>query len=160
MTTQTESDGLRFVERSPGWLRYGGAVLLMVIAVFFVVEAVIESIWGFYPTAAALVLAAAWLWRLVKITLRVDDESITLTGPAWKRVVQRQNVHDFSVAADNGMNLGLLNWPVTTHEDGSLTRLNVGGSAAVTFSDSSGHRYQFVLSNRQDADLVAEALLG
>lgn len=36
----------------------------------------------------------------------------------------------------------------------------MGGSAAVTFSDSSGHRYQFVLSNRQDADLVAEALLG
>lgn len=160
MTPQTETEGLRFVERSPGWLRYGGAVLLMIIAIFVAVEAVIESIWGFYPVVAALILAAMWLWRMVKISVSVDDQTVTLTGPAWKRVVQRQSVHDVSVAADNGMNLGLVNWPVTAHERGSLTRLNVGGSAAVNFSDSSGHRYQFVLSNRQDADLVAETLAG
>lgn len=160
MTPPAKTEGLRFVERSPNWLRYGGAVLLMVIAVFVAVEAVMESIWGFYPLVAVLVLAAIWLWRLIKISVSVDDQAVTLTGPAWKRVVQRQDVHDVSVAADNGMNLGLVNWPVTAHESGSLTRLNVGGSAAVTFSDSNGHRYQFVLSNHQDADRVAETLAG
>ena len=160
MASQTETACLQFVERSPGWLRYGGAALLMVIAVFVAVEAVIESIWGFHVVATALVHAAVWLWRLVKISISIDDQTATLAGPAWKRMVQRNEVHDVSVGADSGMNPGLLNWPVSTHERGSLTRLNVGGSAAVTFSDSSGHRYQFVFSNRQDADLVTETLAG
>ncbi|MGL3806360.1 hypothetical protein ACSYDW_09710 [Paeniglutamicibacter sp. R2-26] len=160
MAPQTETSGLQFVERPPWWLRNGGAALLMVIAVVVAVEAVIESIWGFHVVAAALVVAAIWLWRLVKISVSVDDQTVTLTGPAWKRIVQRQDVHDVSVEADNGMNPGILNWPVITHERGSLTRLNVGGSAAVTFSDSSGHRYQFVFSNRQDADMAARTLTG
>ena len=160
MAPHPENEGLQFVERPPGWLRYGGVALLMAIAVFVAVQAVIESLWGLHAVAAALVIAATWLWRLVKISVSVDDQTVTLTGPGWKRMAQRQDVHGVSVTADSGMNLGLLNWPVTTHERGSLTRLNVGGSAAVAFSDSSGHRYQFVLSNRQDADLVAETLAG
>lgn len=62
------------------------------------------------------------------------------------------------VTADNGPNLGLVNWPVTSHEHGSLTRLNMGGSAAVNFSDSIDHCYTFILNNRQDAELVSRAI--
>ena len=160
MTAPTEAESLRFVERSPSWLRYGGAVVLLVVAAFITAGAVIESIWGFYPVAAFLALAALWQWRLAKVTIMVEEQLVTLTGPAWKQIVQRQYVQEVSVAPDNGMNLGLVNWPVTTHEHGSLTRLNMGGSTAVTFSDSNGHRYQFVLTNPQDAKLIAEAIAG
>lgn len=160
MTPQTEAKSLRFVERSPSWLRYGSAVFLLVVAVFITAEAVIESNWGIYPVAALLALAAVWQWWLAKITINVEDQLVMLTGPAWKRIVQRQYVQEVSVTPDNGMNLGLVNWPVTKHEHGSLTRLNMGGSAAVTFSDSNGHRYQFVLANPDDAKLIAEAIAG
>ncbi|MGO2003535.1 hypothetical protein [Arthrobacter rhombi] len=158
MTPQTEAEDLRFVERSPDWLRFGGAVFLLIIAVSIAAGAAIDSIWGAYPLVVGLLFAAVWQWRLAKITVRIDDQSVILTGPVWRRVVSRQNVHDISVADDNGMNPGLVNWPVTSHEHGTLTRLNMGGSAAVTFSDSSGHRYQFVLARRQDAELIAEAI--
>ncbi|GAA5226770.1 DUF3093 family protein [Paeniglutamicibacter antarcticus] len=160
MTHQTEAANLRFEERLPGWQRWTGALILAILAVILVVVAAIESLWGFYLVAVSLILAAAWCWRLAQITVVVDDRAVTLTGPAWKRVIPRQDVHEVSVAPDNGMNLGLVNWPVTTHEHGSLTRVNMGGSAAVTFSDSDGHRYQFVLSNRGDAELIAEAIAG
>lgn len=69
-----------------------------------------------------------------------------------------EDVSDVSVTEDCGMKMGLVNWPVTTPGRGSLTRLNLGGSAAVTFSKSGGHRYQFVLLNRQSAEVVAEAI--
>lgn len=160
MTPQTENKSLRFAERLPGWQRWVGFLIFAILAVVFAVVAVIESLWGFYLVAVALILAAVWCWRMAQITVAVDDRAVVLTGPAWKRVVPRQDVHEVSVAPDNGMNLGLVNWPVTSHEHGSLTRLNMGGSASVTFSDSNGHRYQFVLVNPQDAKLVAEAIAG
>lgn len=120
--------------------------------------AIFEFLGGFYLLAIALIFAAVWCWRLAQITVTVDTRSVILTGPAWKRVVPRQNVHDVSVASDNGMNLGLVNWPVTTHKRDSLTRLNMGRSASVTFSDSKGHRYQVVLANPQDATQFAESI--
>ena len=158
MTPQTVNENLRFAERLPNWQRWVGSLISAVLVVVFVVEAVIESLWWFHLIAAALIFAAVWCWLLARITVTVDERAVTLTGPAWKRVVPRQDVHTISVAPDNGMNLGLVNWPVTTHERGSLTGLNMGGSASVTFSDSNGHRYQFVLANSQDAELVAEAI--
>ena len=39
-------------------------------------------------------------------------------------------------------------------------RLTMVESASVTFSDSNGHRYQFVLANPRDAKLIAEAIAG
>ncbi|MFJ2352267.1 hypothetical protein ACTXJG_17060 [Glutamicibacter arilaitensis] len=160
MTPQAETESLRFAERLPGWQRWSGSLIFAILAVIFAVVAVIESLWGFYLVAVALIFAVMWCWRLARITVTVDDQAVILTGPAWKRVVPLQDVHEVSVSTDNGMNLGLVNWPVTTHEHGSLTRLNMGGTAAVTFSDSKGYRYQFVLANLQDARLVAEAITG
>lgn len=56
----------------------------------------------------------------------IDDSAVILTGPAWKRVVSQQDMYEVSVAPDNNVNLGLVNWPVTTHDHGSLTRWNMG----------------------------------
>lgn len=158
MTSQTEAEDLSFVERLPGWHRWADGAFLAIFAVAFASAAVIGSIWGFYLAAAACVLAAAWWCLLAKITLTVGERAVTLAGPAWKRVVQRKNVRDVSVTGDSGVKSGLVLWPVTAHERGSLTRLSLGGSAAVTFAESGGHRYRFVVANRQTAERMAEAL--
>ena len=95
---------------------------------------------------------------LVKVTVTVDEHEVTLSGPFWKRSVQRGNVQAVAVAPDNGMNTGLVNWPVTRHDHGSLTRLNLGGSAAVTISDAKGRRYQVVLADLESAEQMALAV--
>lgn len=43
MTPQTEAEDLRFVERSPDWLRFGGAVFLLIIAVSIAAGAAIDG---------------------------------------------------------------------------------------------------------------------
>ncbi len=154
----TLAENLGHTERSPGWLRWGGAICLVLGAIVLAVEAVIESAWLVYPFAGLFVLAAFWWCWLAKITITVDDRTVTLRGPAWKCVLQRQPLRHVSVKADSGMTTGLVNWPVVSRERGRLTRLNLGGSAAVTFSDPAGHRYRFVLGDHAHADLVAAAI--
>ncbi|MFJ7751070.1 hypothetical protein ACIQXM_14055 [Arthrobacter sp. NPDC097144] len=56
------------------------------------------------------------------------------------------------------MSTGLVNWPVTRRERGSLVRMNMGGSAVVTFSENSGRSYQFVLAERRSAERMARAI--
>lgn len=158
MAPQPDTEVLSFVERSPVLLRWGGGAFLAIIATALAAGAVAESNWGLYIAAALFAFVALWWLFWAKITVTVDEQTVTLAGPLWKRRVQRENVRDVSVTEDSGLNTGLVNWPVTAHERGSLTRLNMGGSAAVTFSESSGHCYQFVLANRQSAELMAEAI--
>ncbi|THJ67335.1 hypothetical protein E8P82_04290 [Arthrobacter echini] len=88
----TLAEALSHTERSPGWLRWGGAIVLLLVAVILAVEAVIESAWLVYPVAGLFVLAAFWWCWLAKITITVDDRTVTLRGPAWKRVLQRQQL--------------------------------------------------------------------
>ena len=158
MEPQTAKEHLRFEERLPEWQQWIGFLVSAALAIVLVAEAIIESLWWFYLIAAALIFSAVWFRMLARITVAVDEKAITLTGPAWKREIYLQDVHSVSVAPDNGTNLGAVNWPVTTHERGNLTRLNMGGSVCVNFTDSTDHRYQFVLTSFHDAELVAEAL--
>ncbi|MCC3293653.1 hypothetical protein LJ756_03360 [Arthrobacter sp. zg-Y411] len=105
-----------------------------------------------------MLLAAVWWCFLVRITVEVDGQEIILRGPLWKRSVQQGSVHNVAVAKDTGLNTGLVNWPVTRHERGSLTRLNMGGAGGVTFSDAHGHRYQVVLADLPSAEQMAQAI--
>ncbi|MDM7989039.1 hypothetical protein [Arthrobacter sp. zg-Y877] len=146
------------MERSPGWLRWGGGAFLAAVGAAFAVGAATESVWLLYLAAAAFLLAAGWWCFLARITVAVDQQSVTLRGPLWKRSIQRVNVQDVTVAKDNGLNTGLVNWPVTRHRHGSLTRLNMGGAGAVTFSDAGGHRYQVVLADVASAEQMALAI--
>ncbi|MCQ1946735.1 hypothetical protein [Arthrobacter sp. zg-Y1116] len=146
------------MERSPGWLRWGGGALLAAVGAALGVGAAVESVWPLYVAAAAFLLAAGWWCFLARITVAVDQQYVTLRGPLWKRSIQRRNVQDIAVARDNGLNTGLVNWPVTRHGRGSLTRLNMGGAGAVTFSDAGGHRYQVVLADLPSAEQLALAI--
>ncbi|MCQ1957446.1 MULTISPECIES: hypothetical protein [Arthrobacter] len=146
------------MERSPGWLRWGGGAFLAAVGAALAGGAAVESVWHLYVAAAAFLLAAGWWCFVARITVSVDQQAVTLRGPLWKRTIQRQNVQDIMVAKDNGQNTGLVNWPVTRHGRGSLTRLNMGGAGAVTFSDAGGHRYQVVLADLASAEQMALAI--
>lgn len=157
MASRTDTKGLEFVERSPAWLRWGGGGFLLLIGTVVGVAAVTESRWQLFLLTAAFCAAAAW-WSLVaKVTAVVGEDTITLGGPFWTRTLPRKDVSRVSVDVDNGLNQGLVNWPVTSLERRTLTRLNMGGAAAVSFA-AAGHRYQFVLADRRSAQQLAAAL--
>ncbi|MCQ2001072.1 hypothetical protein [Arthrobacter zhaoxinii] len=158
MASQRLAGGVRFVERPPGWLRWGGGAFLAAVGGALAVGAAADSVWPLYLAAAGLLLAAGWWCFLARITVAVDQQAATLRGPLWKRSIQRQNIQDITVAKDHGLNTGLVNWPVTRHAHGSLTRLNLGGAGAVTFSDGGSHRYQVVLEDLSAAEDLAEVL--
>ena len=61
MTPQAETESLRFAERLPGWQRWSGSLIFAILAVIFAVVAVIESLWGFYLVAVALIFAVMWV---------------------------------------------------------------------------------------------------
>ena len=60
MVQRTPTTQVRFVERPPAWLRWGGGAFLAVIAVTLAAGASAESIWPLYPAAAAFLVAAGW----------------------------------------------------------------------------------------------------
>lgn len=158
MTPQAPASSIKFVAGPPGWLRWGGGTFLAVVGAVLAIGAVVESIWPLYAAAAGFLLSAGWWCFMARITVTVDGEMVTMNGPLWKRSVQRKDVRNVTVAKDDGMNTGLVNWPVTRH--GSLTRLNMGGSGAVVFSEASGHYYQVVLADLRSAEQLALAIGG
>ena len=158
LPSQEMKHGPVFVERAPDWLRWGGAVFLVLIAVLLAVAGGLESSWGLHLGAVFFLGMGLWWCFLARIAAAVSEEQIKLSGPLWKRTVRRGDLHDVSVDTDSGMNTGLVNWPVTRRERGSLVRMNMGGSAVVTFSENSGRSYQFVLAERRSAERMARAI--
>lgn len=156
MVPQAPANSVRFVEGPPGWLRWGGGAFLAVVGGTLAFGAAAEPIWPLYVVAAGFLLAAAWWCFLARITVTVDAETVTMSGPLWKRSVQRKNVRNVTAVQDSGLNTGLVNWPVTRH--GSLTRLNMGGSVAVRFADGSGRQYEVVLADSRPAEELALAI--
>lgn len=153
-------DIVTFVERPPGWLRWSGGILLASVALLLTVVGGMEQAWQLYPGAVLFLVCVVWWCFMARIGVMIDEYRITLVGPLWKRSVHRGDVQDVMVEADTGMNPGLVNWPVTSHRRERLTRLNMGGSVAVTFSEGSSRRYQFVLADRGAAEHLAEVLSG
>ncbi|KNC17773.1 hypothetical protein AC792_13035 [Arthrobacter sp. RIT-PI-e] len=147
------------VERGPAWLRRGGGIFLMVIAVVLALVGALGSTWGLYLASLAFFTGAVWWSFLARISVTVDDDRIELRGPLWKRTLHREGVRDVVVEDDTGMNPGMINWPVTLHEGGSLVRMTMGGSAAVGFVGD-GRRYRVVLADRPSAERLAEAITG
>lgn len=158
LSSQEMTDRPVFVERAPDWLRWGGGVFLLLIAVLLAVTGGLESSWELYLGAVFFLGVGLWWCFLARIAAVVDEEQVKLSGPLWKHTVRRGDLHDVSVDTDSGMNTGLVNWPVTSHKRGSLVRMNMGGSAVVTFSENSGRSYQFVLAERRSAERMARAI--
>lgn len=159
MPAQATTTTVKFVERSPGWLRWGGGALLLSVGVVLSIGTVDEAQWILLAPAAGMGLAAVWWCVFAKITAAVEGQTVMLSGPFWKRSLQLGELHSVEVSGDSGMNPGLVNWPVVSLERGTLVRLNMGGSAVVSFV-SDGRRYQFVLSNHLSAQRLAAALVG
>ena len=158
LSFQEMTDRPVFVERAPDWLRWGGGVFLLLMAVLLAATGGLESSWELYLGAVLFLGVGLWWCFLVRIAAVVDEERIELSGPLWKRTVRRSDVHDVSVDTDSGMNTGFVNWPVTPHKRGTLVRMNMGGSAVVTFWENSGRSYQFVLAERSSAERMARAI--
>jgi len=158
MASGEEPSGKTFVERAPTWLRWGGGTLRALIALLLAVIGAFAPAWPLYLGAVFFLAVAGWWCFLARIAMTIDDDHITLVGPWWKRTVKRGGVHDVLVAEDSGTNPGAINWPVTSHRRGSLLRMNMGGAVAVTFTESGGRRYQFVLADPHSADRMARII--
>ncbi|MCC9177909.1 hypothetical protein [Arthrobacter sp. zg-Y750] len=159
MPAQAATKMVKFVERSPGWLRWGGGALLLSVGVVLSIGAVSDGYWIVLVPAAGMGLAAIWWCVSAKITAAVEGQTVLLSGPFWKRSLQLRDLHNVEVSGDSGLNPGPVNWPVVSLERGTLVRLNMGGSAVVSFV-SDGRRYQFVLSSHHSAQRLAAALVG
>lgn len=156
--------GLRLVERPAPWLRFGGGAFLIAGACVGVSWAAVAPefrsrlgalLLGGIVGAALLALAAWWLFSAC-IEVAVGAGRIDLAAPGWHRRLRLCEVGDVALAADTGLNTGLLNWPVT--RSGGVTRLNMGGRTAVEWAMRDARRYRVVVASPDDAHRLLAAL--
>jgi hypothetical protein len=83
-----------------------------------------------------------------------------VAGTFYRRSISVGQIDSVTVAPDDGMNHGLLNWPVTgkaTSPDG--VRLNLGGSAALQIRTTAWERYNVVFATNADALACRDAII-
>lgn len=148
------------VERATGSARLGPAIALGIAAAFAaLIAAATDSLMAWVAPAALAAFAAWWIW-VARITVAVDRDSIHFAAPLFRRSVPRETIAQVRVTPDDGMNPGILNWiAVPAEVDGEkLTRLNMGGAAALTITPSAGRGIQVVARDLETANRLAETL--
>lgn len=103
-----------------------------------------------------LLAVTAWWTFTARIEVTVAEGRVSLAGPFWRRQLPLSGIADVQTGPDTGLNPGLVNWPVTRSH--GLVRLNMGGKVAVTWSMSTGDRYQVVVDAQDTADQLSSAL--
>lgn len=131
----------------------------------------------FAVTAPAIVLAVAvrepavqlivvvvlvftvWVAFSSRLTVRVGRRTVDLSGTFYRRSIPVDLIAEVTVTPDDGMNHGLLNWPVTGRATSAGgVRLNLGGSAALRIATMTGERYAVVFAGTADALACRDAV--
>jgi len=97
-------------------------------------------------------LFAVWAAVSPRLTVSVGQETVDVAGIFYRRSIPVGQIDSVTVAPDDGMNHGLLNWPFTgrpSSPDG--VRLNLGGSVALQIRTMAGERYNVVFPTNADA---------
>ena len=136
-----------------------GAVLLAVVAPAILLAIVVRE-----PAVQLIVVVVLLfvVWAAVgpRLTVSVGEETVDVAGIFYRRSMPVGQIDSVTVAPDDGMNHGLLNWPVTgraTSPDG--VRLNLGGSAALQIRTKEGERYNVVFATNADALACRDAII-
>ena len=106
----------------------------------------------------APLLAMAWIIASAKIEVTVDPQHVYVRAPLFTRKLMRSGITSVAVASDDGMNEGSVSWFVTRQDEGTRTRVNLGGNATVTLTDAGGHRIQVVVKDLDTANRIAAAV--
>lgn len=148
------------IERAHGVARVGPLVALGVAAAFAGVIAFATGIAATWLIPLALLAFGAWWAWGATISVTVTPERARFRAPLVSRTLPRSDVTRVTVAADDGMNPSIINWPaapVTVAGDRML-RFSMGGTAVVTVSTATGSGVQFVARDRDAAQRIADAL--
>lgn len=106
-----------------------------------------------------ILLFAVWATVGVRLTVGVGTRTVDVAGTFYRRSIPVDLIDSVTVAPDDGMNHGLLNWPVTGRATSSGgVRLNLGGSAAVKIATTTGERYTVVFATNADALACRDAV--
>lgn len=115
------------------------AVIPLVVLAPTVVMMLVE--WSWLIFAVVLVVVGVLLWGVfgMRIRVHVGDGSVTFTAPLYRREIPVGSIDSVVLTRDNGLNPGLVNWPVVgrTGSRGGV-RLNLGGSAALQVTAGQG----------------------
>lgn len=115
------------------------AVIPAVVLVPSVLMVVVTGSWE--GLAVMLLVFAVLLWGVLgmKIRVTVGEDTVTFTAPFYRRDVPLERIDGVDLLRDNGLNPGLVNWPVVGRTDSpSGVRLNLGGSAALQVTAGDG----------------------
>lgn len=107
-----------------------------------------------------VLLFVIWAAFGLRLTVSVGKETIDVAGTFYRRSIPVGQIDSVTVAPDDGMNHGLLNWPVTgraASPDG--VRLNLGGSAALRIRTTAGERYNVVFDTNAGALECRDAII-
>jgi hypothetical protein len=115
------------------------AAIPVVVLVPTMVMMLVE--WSWIVLSVVLVVLSVLLWGVfgMKIRVQVEGGSVTFTAPFYRRAVPVESIDSVELIRDNGLNPGLVNWPVVgrTESRGGV-RLNLGGSAALEVAAGQG----------------------
>ena len=102
------------------------------------------------------------VWAAVgpRLTVSVGQETVDVAGIFYRRSIPVGQIDSVTVAPDDGMNHGLLNWPVTGRATSPAgVRLNLGGSAALQIRTTAGERYNVVFPTNAEALECRDAIV-
>ncbi|WP_313511870.1 hypothetical protein [Corynebacterium variabile] len=155
MTGSVEKNTVFSVRPSPAMK----AAPLAVVAAAILLAIVVRE-----PAVQLIVVVALLfvVWAAVgpRLTVSVGQETVDVAGIFYRRSIPVGQIDSVTVAPDDGMNHGLLNWPFTgrpSSPDG--VRLNLGGSAALQISTTVGERYNIVFATNADALTCRDAII-
>ncbi|RRD60325.1 hypothetical protein [Leucobacter sp. OH1287] len=147
-------------------IRPTGRMKSLILALIFaaVIAAAVTRSWLVLAICAAVVLlVTVWWCFFAKISLTVTPGRIRILAPLYSRTVELGSDTEVSLKTDDGVNHGLVNWPITGRVSSPAgLRLNMGGSGtAVTVRGAAGELVTVVFCDSaaaQDyADTVKEA---
>lgn len=93
------------------------------------------------------------------ITVTVDDQTLSLRAPFYRREIPLRLITSAEAQPDDGMTHGLVNWFVVGRASSPEgVRLNTGGKARVDLTTSANERYVIVVDTMSQAEQIVSAL--
>lgn len=140
-------------------------VVPFIVMVPVILVAVVSNAPVAQLVVVVILLFAIWASVGARLTVGVGKETVDVAGTFYRRSIPLGLIETVTVVPDDGMNHGLLNWPVTglaISPEG--VRLNLGGHAALRIATTTGERYTVVFATNAGAlacrDRVAAAKNG
>lgn len=115
------------------------AVIQVVVMVPSVMVVAVTGSWA--AMGVMVVVFAVLLWGVFGMKIRVDvgEDAVRFTAPFYGLDVPLERIDRVELLRDNGLNPGLVNWPVVGRtESPAGVRLNLGGSAALRVTVGGG----------------------